>query len=111
MSVHTPMRKPSCGQYCSHKKHARFMEEDGRPQGAPPLHSTSPVPTIYEQNQPRHIVGTGAVWMWGVAPCGRPSSPGASRYVKSIVRCGRPSSHVASLSTFLATSQEGSPHD
>src|SRR5579863_3621719 len=51
------------------------MEKDGRPQGATrPIHPT-PVPTMYEQNWHRYIVGTGAVRMGWVAPCGRPSSP------------------------------------
>ncbi len=30
---------------------------------------------MYEENQHRRIVGTGAVWLGWVAPCGRPSSP------------------------------------
>ncbi|MHB8596886.1 MAG: mycofactocin biosynthesis glycosyltransferase MftF [Ktedonobacteraceae bacterium] len=47
--------------------------EDGRSQGAPPHHPTSPVPTMYERERHRHIVGTGVGWARGVAPCGRPS--------------------------------------
>ncbi|MHB8598711.1 MAG: hypothetical protein ACYDER_18080, partial [Ktedonobacteraceae bacterium] len=61
------------------------MEADGRPQGAPPVHTTSPVPTMYGLNGHRRIVGTGAVWMWGWAPCGRPSSNCASLDVNRIV--------------------------
>ncbi len=49
--------------------------EDGHPQGAPPYHPTSPVPTMYERERHRYIVGTGVGWARGVAPCGRPSSP------------------------------------
>lgn len=49
-------------------------QDDGRPQGVPPVNSTFPVPTLYGQNQHRGIVGTGVEWMWAVAPCGRPSS-------------------------------------
>ncbi|MHB8596801.1 MAG: N-6 DNA methylase [Ktedonobacteraceae bacterium] len=62
--------------------------EDGRPQGAPPIHPTSPVPTMYEREQPRHIVGTGVGWTWGGVHCGRPSSSP----VNDGDSCGRPSS-------------------
>ncbi len=62
--------------------------EDGRPQGAPPIHPTSPVPTMYGREQPRHIVGTGVGWTRGGAPCGRPSSSP----VNDGDSCGRPSS-------------------
>ncbi len=47
----------------------------------------------------------------GEAPCGRPSSHIDALYLNRIVPCERPSPNCASLSTFLATAQEGSPHD
>ncbi|MHB8600407.1 MAG: hypothetical protein ACYDER_26815, partial [Ktedonobacteraceae bacterium] len=44
----------------------------GRPQGATRPMRPTPVPTMSEQHRHRHIVGTGAVRMGRVAPCGRP---------------------------------------
>src|SRR5579872_3395292 len=50
-------------------------EADGRPQGAPPNHPATPVPTMLRVRSDADIVGTGVGWTRGVAPCGRPSSP------------------------------------
>ncbi len=64
------------GQDSSHTKNARFLEEDGRPQGATQPHPHRPRP-YYVRFVPHAtvIVGTGdVVWMRWVAPCGRPSS-------------------------------------
>ena len=63
----------------SHSVDGRPHIEDGRPQGASPHVRTTPVPTMYDsvpakRANLRHIVGTGAGWMRGGAPCGRPSS-------------------------------------
>jgi serine/threonine protein phosphatase PrpC len=80
------------GQGHANKKHGRFVEEDGRPQGATPPHNPTPVPTIYGQDEHRSIVGTGAGWMRGGAPCGRPSSPSASPDLSDLASGGRPSS-------------------
>ncbi len=79
-----------------------MVEGDGRPQGAPPRLYPTPVPTIYDcapakRANLRCIVGTGVVWMWGGAPCGRPSPNGASSYLsRTNTPCGRPSPNGAS---------------
>ena len=49
------------------KKPHAVGEDDGRPQGATPPHRPSPVPTMYEHDDHRCIVGTGAVRR-GVGP-------------------------------------------
>jgi hypothetical protein len=69
-------------------EHGRIMgEEDGRPQGAPPRLHLSPVPTMRRCYHRPYIVGTGAVWTWGGAPCGRPSPNGDSSPVPTMRRC------------------------
>ena len=62
-------------QYRSNEEHGRCMD-DGRPQGATLPHRPTLVPTMSDLAETRaDIVGTGAVWMLGGAPCERPSSP------------------------------------
>jgi hypothetical protein len=51
---------------------SRKNGDDGRPQGATQPNHPTPVPTMYDENQHRNIVGTGAVRLGWVAPCGRP---------------------------------------
>lgn len=72
----------------------RFIEDDGRPRGATPLHHAATVPTIYGQDEHRGIVGTVAAWMRGGAPRGRPSSPCDSPDLNDLAPRGRPSSPV-----------------
>ncbi|HVB25700.1 MAG TPA: hypothetical protein VNG51_27435 [Ktedonobacteraceae bacterium] len=42
---------------------ARKEREDGRPRGATHHIRTAPVPTMYDENLRRGIVGTGVGWM------------------------------------------------
>jgi hypothetical protein len=62
----------------------RFVvEEDGRPQGA--THRRAFPPSLRcPDTIGGVIVGTGAVWTGGWAPCGRPSSSGDSHYFPGI---------------------------
>ena len=61
------------GQCHSNKKHARFVvEEDGRPQGAPPHVRTTPVPTMPRCPSCPSIVGASGGWLWGGWPLWSP---------------------------------------
>jgi hypothetical protein len=49
------------------------------------LLTSLPPNQISQANSPRLIVGAGAVWMWGWAPCGRPCSQPDIPHAKVIV--------------------------
>jgi replicative DNA helicase len=80
----------------------RMTRRGTRRGNTPTRVSPTPVPTMLRLViGERHIVGTGVVWTWGGAPCGRPSSDSASVYVNSINSCGHPSiSYTENLDMF-----------
>src|SRR5579863_5586378 len=74
-----PWRLSLSDRYCpqgpchSNKKIARCMvEEDGRPQEAPPIHTTAPVPTMPQCPFYSYIVGASGVWLRGGWPLWSP---------------------------------------